>query len=110
MADPVPNDVADEAAYLEQLHDIQNRAEDLTEGRAIYSNSVRFNIGANEIFMDFYFFSPTANERPANVRAQRVARLVLPIPVALDISQKLVNGLSAIVRGQVENQQNEGGE
>lgn len=76
------------------LDDILDAAVDDTGGRILYVNNVRFTVGVNEVTMDLYFVAKSATDTSGPPAAHYVSRVVLPIAVAKEASQKLLRGVN----------------
>ena len=77
---------------LQGLEKVLSQAADKTEGRVTYVNNVRFNLTVNEVILDMYVtINSPSGDGPV---AQLVERIVLPISVAKDLSQIIMNSIS----------------
>lgn len=76
------------------IDDLLDAAEDATDGRVMYANNARFTIGINEVIVDLFFLASNPRDRKGLPTAKHVARFVLPLSIAKDISEKMLNGIS----------------
>lgn len=78
----------------QDLDSILNSADDLTENKVTYVTNIRLNISNNEATLDLYYLSPDPQNPGGNPKAQRVQRLVMPLGLAKNIGQILVNAMT----------------
>jgi hypothetical protein len=78
-----------------QLEDILNEAIDLTNNQHSYVNNIRMRVTNNEVTIDCYFLAGDPKNPPGKPIAYRSHRLVLPLSLAKDIGQLLVNSLAS---------------
>lgn len=70
------------------LDDLLARSESLKPGDATYSNHIQVSFTQNEIFLDFYLFSPISGKPP---QAAHVARLVMGHNQMKGLAEAIVN-------------------
>jgi hypothetical protein len=85
----------------EDLDKILNEAEDFTSGSLGYVTTLRFVVTSNEVFVDLYILepSPTGN---LSAQAKRTHRIAMPIAIAKDFAQKLLQGEPFVVETSIE--------
>lgn len=77
----------------QNLEDILNQAVDLTDNKVNYATNIRFYVTNNEVTLDFYYVSSDPNN-PSQPMGQRLNRIVIPLGLAKNIGQLLVNGMN----------------
>lgn len=85
-----------QAHEVEQRHldKLLNQAIDLTDNRVSYITNIRFNISNNEVTLDMYYVSPNPGDPGENPIVQRLHRIVIPLGLAKNIGELLVNAMS----------------
>jgi hypothetical protein len=73
----------------DQIDELLDQADDLTDNRVSYINQARVSFGETEITLDLYLVSSNPKETDT-VAAQRVHRIVMPYPLAQEISSSLI--------------------
>lgn len=85
-----------EANKIEQSHlnELLANAIDQTDNKLTYVNVVRFHLGINEVTLDLYFLGANPTTPNESSQAQRMARVIMPLGTAKELSQLLLNGIS----------------
>jgi len=78
----------------EMLRDILSEAIDTTENKFAYANNVQLYFGANEVTLDLYYLGPNNKPNAPTLQAQRLHRAVLPVAVAKEMAELLLNGIA----------------
>jgi hypothetical protein len=77
------------------IDEILNAAKDMTDGKFNYANSVRVSVSANEATLDFYSILPSDKIPKSDPEVQRFYRILIPISVAKDLANVLMQTTSS---------------
>lgn len=87
---PADSELATRQEFVQKL--LQD-AVDLTENKWTYTNQVQLSVSANEIVLDYYFLAPNTLTPGKPPTAYKVQRLVLPISIAKEASQLILQAI-----------------
>ena len=77
------------------LDELLDESVDLTDNQNTYINNIRFRVTNNEVVLDLYFLAPDAKNHAGLPIAYRSHRIVMPIALAKNIGELLVNGVAS---------------
>ncbi|MBN8620654.1 MAG: DUF3467 domain-containing protein [Anaerolineae bacterium] len=76
------------------IEEILNAAIDATDNKFSYATNIRLNITNNEVTLDFYFVGVDPRNPNADPIAQRLNRIVIPVALAKNIGELLIDNTS----------------
>lgn len=77
----------------QELEKILNKAVDLTDNKITYVTNIRFSISNNEATLDLFYVAKNPKNPDDELVAQRLHRVVMPLGLAKNIGQLLVNAM-----------------
>lgn len=80
----------------EALRNILSEAIDLTENKYSYANNVQLYFAPSEVTLDIYFVGPNNKPNQPAPQAQRLHRIVLPIGVAQEVAELLLDNIAKV--------------
>ncbi len=85
---------SDTQKLKELVRDVLSEATNIAGSEVTYVTNVQLYFGVHEVTLDLFYLGPNAKPNVPNAQAQRLARIVLPVSVAKEVGELLLNGTS----------------